>query len=286
MEIWNAGSRLDRAEAHRKSADWLMNLWHHPDARVVQVSADGELFATDDLTRLRLALPFADYERERHLLIGLVDDAPVFMATVVDDGMKVSLRQIAPLLDDTERDIATTAVALHNWHTLAPYCGACGGYSEVREGGHLRVCTQCGRERYPRMDPAIIVAVRDESDRILLGRNPLWTANRLSLLAGFVEAGESLEQAVVREVAEEVDLEVSEIVYVASQPWPFPRSLMLGFTARTVDTNFSVDGVEIEFADWFARDELAAAIAEGTVGLPGESSIAYRIITSWLTGDL
>lgn len=263
-----------------------MNLWHHPDACVLQVCGDGDLFADEDHTGLRFTRPFADFEPNRHLLLGLVDDVPYFMTTALTDGPNASLKQLAPRLDDTDRDLATTAVALHNWHARAPYCGACGGFSEVREGGHVRVCTQCGRERFPRTDPAIIVAIRDSADRLLLARNTAWAPARRSLLAGFVEAGESLEHAVAREVAEEVGIDVTDIKYVASQPWPFPRSLMLGFTAIAGDTEISVDGVEIDKAAWFSRSELEAAVADGTIGLPGESSIAYRIITSWLAGEL
>ncbi len=286
VDIWSANSRLDRAESLRKSDEWLRDLWQHPEARIVQVCGDGDLFSNESGTELRLARPAFDFEPNLHLLVGLVDDVPYFMASVMSDGPNVSLRQLAPLLDDTQRDLATTAVALHNWHTVAPFCGACGGYSEVREGGHTRVCTKCGRERYPRVDPAIIVAVRDESDRLLLAHNSTWAANRLSLLAGFVSAGESLEHAVEREVTEEVGLGVSEIAYVASQPWPFPRSVMLGFTALAADTEILVDGVEISHADWFSRVDLQAAVGAGTVVLPGESSIARRIITNWLAGKL
>ncbi|HXR44149.1 MAG TPA: NAD(+) diphosphatase, partial [Pseudolysinimonas sp.] len=146
-----------------------------------------------------------------------------------------------------------------------------------------------GREVFPRTDAAIIVGITDADDRLLLGSNAMWAANRFSVLAGFVEPGESLEAAVVREVFEESGLRVTDPVYLGSQPWPFPASLMVGFRARLADgepADTHPDGEEILALRWFTREEMAAAIADGSIGLPGRASIARAIIEDWYGGEI
>lgn len=283
---WWTRSRLDRVEPNRTDPDWIAGQWDRPETRVVRLNADGDVFTDEDHTSLRLAATSEDFDPARHLLVGLADDVPYFTVEALPDGPTASLRAVSSLLDETLRDIATAAVALHNWHNTAPYCGVCGGYSEVRDGGHMRVCTQCGRQRFPRTDPAMIVAVTDPQDRLLLARPSTWAPRRMSLVAGFVEAGECLEQTVVREVSEEVGLAVRDVRYVASQSWPFPRSLMVGFHALADDPGFEVDHNEVESARWFSREEMTEALATGDLSLPGEASIAYRIITLWRAGPL
>ncbi len=150
-------------------------------------------------------------------------------------------------------------------------------------GGFARHCEVCQRDHFPRTDPAVIVAVVDQRDRLLLGRQATW-GNRVSVLAGFVEVGESLEHAIHREIGEEVDIALSDVNYFGSQPWPFPRSLMLGFFARATSTDICIDADEIVYADWFTRDELSAQIDSGDLALPGSSSIAARLIQAWRDG--
>ena len=148
--------------------------------------------------------------------------------------------------------------------------------------GHARRCTVEGTDEFPRSDPAMIVLVTDPADRALLARNAAWPAHRVSILAGFVEAGESAEQAVAREVQEEVGIAVGEVHYLGSQPWPMPQSLMLGFRAEaTGSMELKVDDDEIAEAGWYSRDELTAAVADGTIRLPPPVSIAHQIIQSW-----
>lgn len=273
-------------EPERADESWIAGLWTSAGARVLLVDPQGDLPVSATGDALSLARAEGDFDPQRHLLVGLIDGQPYFAESTVTDFPSTSLKDVGPRLDDTMRDLATTAVALHNWHATAPFCGACGGYTEVRAGGHSRRCTKCGRERFPRTDPAMIVAVTDPGGRLLLARPPSWVPRRMSLVAGFVEAGECLEQAVVREVSEEVGLHVHDVRYLASQAWPFPRSLMVGFHASVDDPEFTVDGVEVEAAGWFSRTELDAAIDSGEVSLPGELSIAYRIITAWRAGQV
>ncbi|WP_169337885.1 NAD(+) diphosphatase [Propionicicella superfundia] len=280
MEWWTS-SRLDRVEPGRADESWIAALWTRPDGHLLRVDAEGDLAVAPGGDALEFVRPEGRFDTQRHLLLGLVDGEPYFVESSDLDLPAMSLKVVGTRLDDTMRDIATTAVALHNWHAAAPYCGVCGGYSEVRAGGHSRRCTRCGRERFPRTDPAMIVAVTDRADRLLLARPSVWVPRRMSLIAGFVEAGECLEQAVAREVSEEVGLHVRDVRYLSSQSWPFPRSLMVGFHAVADDPGFAVDGVEVEAAGWFSRAELDAAVTTGEVSLPGSLSIAYRIITAW-----
>ena len=163
---------------------------------------------------------------------------------------------------------------------MEPQCPRCGGPTRVVDGGYARHCERCDEQHFPRTDPAVIVAVVDADDRLLLGRQASW-GHRVSVLAGFVEAGESLEQTIHREIAEEVDVTLDRIRYFGSQPWSFPRSLMTGFFARASSTAVCVDADEIAWAGWFTRDELTAQLEAGTIGLPGPSSIAHRLIATW-----
>ena len=192
-----------------------------------------------------------------------------------------SLRALGPLLSDTDAGFATSAVALLGWHAAGAFCPRCGMASEPDLPGHSRTCPN-GHQEFPRTDPAVIVLVHDGAGNAVLARQPVWPAGRVSVLAGFVEAGESLEATVVREIREEVGVDVTDVAYLGSQPWPFPRSLMIGFAARTTPgaTLRPRDG-EIEQAHWFSRDRIVGILAgtdsEG-VKLPDPVSIARRMV--------
>jgi NAD+ diphosphatase len=201
-------------------------------------------------------------------------------------GRWVGLREVGTLLDGTGAGLLTTGVALTNWHSTHPRCARCGEPTEPAASGWSRRCPACGAEHYPRTDPAVIMSVIDDADRILLGRQAAWPPKRYSTLAGFVEPGESLEAAVRREVFEEAGIRVGDVTYSGSQPWPFPSSLMLGFRARATSTDIQVDGEELAHARWWSRDELAADVASGELLLPPGVSIARRLIEQWYGGPL
>ena len=194
-----------------------------------------------------------------------------------------SLRDVGALLGDRDAGLFTHAVALANWHDTHTHCPLDGTPTVADPGGHSTSCPVDGTEHFPRTDPAVIMLVTDPDDRCLLARNAAWPGRRVSILAGFVEPGESAEQAVIREVAEETQIKVTNVRYVGSQPWPMPRSLMLGFRAEApAGQAIAVDrGTEIAEAHWFSRDELLAAIKAGEMTLPPAVSIARHIIDSW-----
>ncbi|MEJ8284963.1 NAD(+) diphosphatase [Curtobacterium citreum] len=227
-------------------------------------------------------------------------DAPAgtrFVAALVDDGTAAaiepsddaweSLRMFGTELSPRDQGLAVEAVAMANWHAVHGFSPRTGSATDVVTGGWVRRDPE-GHEHFPRTDAAIIVGVVDADDRILLGSNAAWDANRYSLLAGFVEPGESLEDAVRREVFEESGVHVEEPEYLGSQPWPFPASLMVGFRARAVDGDPSTarpDGVEILDVRWFSREDIRERAGD-TLLLPGRTSIARAIIEEWYGGPL
>ncbi len=200
----------------------------------------------------------------------------------------ISLRGLGHLLPEWDGALLTYARAMVLWHRRHRFCGACGGITASSEGGHLRVCAACGEQSYPRTDPAVIMLVAD-GERVLLHRQRAWPAGMWSCLAGFVEPGETLEEAVSREVREESGVVVDDIRYVASQPWPFPASLMVAFTARAAGGRLAPDTGEIEDARWFSRADLARfddrfrGTADGPfLARPG--TVARRLVDGWTAG--
>ena len=291
----------DRSEDLR-NPQRLADEW--PRAKVVTLDARGRAAiepATGRLATLE-ASTVGDRPPVDAVLLGAVDgvDHWAVRGEVTDGG---GLREWGALLPDADAGLLTTATALLTWHAAAGYCPRCGEPSTPTPAGWSRICPQQHQD-FPRTDPAVIVLVHDGADSMVLARQPIWPAGRMSVLAGFVEAGESLEGTVVREVLEEVGLHVSDVGYLGSQPWPFPRSLMIGFEARADPGAPLVprDG-EIEEARWFRRDEVRAILAaeaadptsadrwlaagaapgavEPAVILPGQVSIARRMVEGW-----
>jgi NAD+ diphosphatase len=197
------------------------------------------------------------------------------------EGM-ASLRELGATLDEFHLGISMHAIALSNWHRSHPHCSRCGAETASTLGGSVRVCIKDQSQHHPRTDSAVIVLVKDKDDRILLGHQPIWPDGRFSTFAGFLEPGETFEQCVEREVFEESGVKVSEITYLGSQPWPFPASIMIAFSAVAEDPSTAkADGVEITEVRWFTREELKTSVADGSLLLPPTISVARKMIAMW-----
>ena len=203
-----------------------------------------------------------------------------------DDPTRSGLRAVGARLGDLDAGVLTTATGLANWHRTHGFCPRCGSPTRPARAGWIRVCPADESEHYPRTDPAVIMSVVDADDRLLLARGAGFAAQGMSVLAGFVEPGESLAAAVAREVHEEVGVVVEDVTYLGDQPWPFPSSLMVGFTARALSTELRLQADEIEAARWFTRDELRAAVDDGSLRISSRISIARRLIEHWYGEEL
>jgi NAD+ diphosphatase len=193
-----------------------------------------------------------------------------------------SLRELGATLDEFQLGISMHVIALSNWHRSHPHCSKCGAETKSTLGGSVRVCIKDQSQHHPRTDSAVIVLVKDKDDRILLGHQPIWPDGRFSTFAGFLEPGETFEQCVEREVFEESGVKVNEIKYLGSQPWPFPASIMIAFSAVVDDPSTAkADGVEITEVRWFSRDDLKSSAADGSLLLPPTISVARKMIAMW-----
>lgn len=284
---------VDRDAVRRDDPDWLAARQADPGSRLLRVNGGG-VQVVDDAGRPRLAGPSTVGVTADLTFLGVDEDGAAWFAEHVgerDGEGWADLRQVGSLLDDRDAGLVVTAVALDNWLATHRRCPRCGAPTVHHAAGWSRRCPDDGSEHFPRTDPAVIVLVRDRADRALLGRQGRWAEGWFSTLAGFVEAGESAEAAVRREVLEESGVRIGDapddLAYLGSQPWPFPASLMLGYHAWTdAPDTIDVDGDEIAEARWFAREELAAACAAGEVRLPPDISIARRLIERWYGGEL
>jgi NAD+ diphosphatase len=278
-------STHDRAAHLRLDPDALAAAWADPRARVLRVHNSLAAFSEDGSDLAYLTPDQVDASAARYFL-GLDSDGAPFFA--VDAPWEpgpgeraVGLRDISSRLGPTGAGLYVHALGLANWHAKHGFCAVCGSPTEIAAAGHVRQCPACSSQHFPRYDPAVIMLVVDDDDRALFGHNPAWPPGRFSTLAGFVEPGESLEAAVIREVFEEVGVVVDDVIYEGSQPWPFPSSLMLGFRAHTSDPTLRIDAEEITEARWFSRDELVAAGKAREVLMPGSISIARWLVERW-----
>ncbi len=278
------GPGLDRSELMRERPDDLRVRWAH--ARVLVLDSDGNarFHGTVEAPVFLLGAQLLAEMPAAASFLGLSDDGAWFAIPheILPEPMpgQVDLRSAAHLWPALDAAALAQARALLHWQQRNRFCGGCGSALGLCKSGYCARCAQCGLEHHPRTDPAIIVAVSD-GDRLLLGRQAGWPAKRWSVLAGFVEPGESLEQAVAREVMEEAGVPVLETTYAASQPWPFPAALMVGFHAQALPLEPSV-GDELEQARWFSVDELDAAVASGELQLSPKLSIARWLIDDWM----
>ena len=290
-----AGAFVDRSGEMRKDADWLEEALTSSEARFVPVWGDHCLVGGEPLKLMLLKRHQIEHFLDDHnkIFLGLFRDHPAFAVAIPAGGPPPyaqlgefqELRYLGTMLPADEANLAAHARGLVLWHGSQQFCGHCGSSARPDTGGNSRRCLNddCGREIYPRVDPAIIVLVTD-GDRCLLGRQSGWPEGRYSTIAGFVEAGESLEDAVRREVFEETNIRVGAVRYHSSQPWPFPSSLMLGFTAETdadAPQEIRMNDGELEDARWFTRKELRSGFPK----LPFRISIARRLVDGWVNTD-
>ncbi|MDQ0663681.1 NAD+ diphosphatase [Arthrobacter ulcerisalmonis] len=233
------------------------------------------------------ALPAADLPAGTELLLFVLPE-PLEPGTggIPADAAWAGFREVAAALTPTSTALFVEASAITNWHAAHTHCPRCGTPTQVEAGGWVRRCPADNSEHFPRTDPAIIVTVVGPDGRLLLGGGGPVDARNYSLLAGFVEPGESLEEAVVREIQEEVGVRVTACQYLGSQSWPFPASLMLGFTAVTEDAQATPDGVEVTRARWFSREELQEAVLSGEITISSRLSIARSLIEHWYGGRI
>ncbi len=289
--------RYDRAAHRRTDRAWLQDAF--ASGRVVAVTPKSQA-PVDPGSRLVLRDPASVPADAPRRFLGVVGDVAYFAVTVEPDDADEwrTLREFGGAADDLDAALLVSAIALQQWHQRHTHCPMCGKPTVESQAGWTRTCTGDGSEHFPRTDPAVIMLIHDGGDRALLGRGPQWGAGRFSTLAGFVEPGESLEAAVAREVYEEVGVGVRDVRYLASQPWPFPASLMLGFMARLDgEPDLTLDPTEVAEAGWFTRDQISQA-ADWTDGeddqpdpaqplraIPGPFSISRFLIDRWLAGE-
>ncbi|MEX2123672.1 MAG: NAD(+) diphosphatase [Woeseia sp.] len=284
-----AGAFVDRSGYRREDPDWLHAAITGDESVFAPVWGDKCLAIGEPLRAVLLGRrDVGDFLRERDaIFLGMYRDRPAFAmpidggadAPFADRGQFHDLRYLGSALPADEANLVAQARALVLWHRAQKFCGRCGALSRAESGGNTRLCIgpDCGVRIFPRVDPAIIVLVA-AGHRCLLGRQAGWPEGRYSTIAGFVEPGESLEDAVQREVLEETNVAVHDIRYHSSQPWPFPSSLMLGFTAQALSDTIKLNDGELEDARWFTRKELESGFPK----LPYRLSIARRLVDDWL----
>ncbi|QYX56403.1 NAD(+) diphosphatase [Roseovarius sp. SCSIO 43702] len=314
------GSRLDRAAELRGRDDALRRevaahgaemivLWRgkplvEPEApgggaRLVRLGPDHPvltpemprfLLGREATGRLVFACDLSDWEPEGETAQtggGFLDETVQRHPRLPDSQAFWELRRLLTRLDTRDAELAATAKALHAWHHSHRFCAACGMPSEISQAGWQRTCPACRAHHFPRTDPVVIMLITHGND-VLLGRSPGWPDGMYSLLAGFVEPGETVEAAVRREVREETRIEVGEVEYLSSQPWPFPASLMIGCAGRATSTDIIVDPVEIEAALWVSREDLTEAMAGAHPSIkPARAgAIAHFLLSNWLADTL
>ncbi len=290
------GMALDRASTERKDAEWIRARFGDPASRAITAGHEGVLVSARDGATPALAREAVPAGQEGEpILLGLDGDAALFAVDLdglapgdrsdaIDGNHVMSLREAGALMAPAEAGLAAYAMALLNWHRRHGFCANCGHATEVAEAGYSRHCPRCGADHFPRTDPVVIMTV-EHDNRLLLGRRAGWPRGRLSVLAGFVSPGESAEEAVVREVQEESGILARDPLFVASQPWPFPASLMLGFHAESDGGEPRATDGELEEVYWLSREAIEEASRGGDPGfqLPPPVSIARFLIDRWVS---
>ena len=293
-----ASEAVDRSGELRLKPDELAKLWK--SARILHFASgkfrvkpnfELDFQSADQIATLRNDAKFAQGEE---LFLG-IDNGISYFAWCSDAADFESfetlenyqtLRTLGNYLSQLEMGLAIHSQAIANWHHTHQFCARCGAPTLSVNGGSLRKCSSDGSEHYPRTDGAVIVLVKDNQDRVLLGRQKIWPERRFSCFAGFVEPGESFEQTVLREVFEESAIRLDSITYLGSQPWPFPASIMISFSGIALNPESAkADGEEIEEIRWFARDQMREAIVDKSLTLPPGMSVARKMIEFWYEKD-
>ena len=299
-----AGNPLDRGDQERRDEGWLRDRADDPTSRflplwenTVLVSSGPEhdlgWIGLEDVRRLGIEV--------EGIFLGLRDGAAHFTVDITrnqaasdalraDDAYSFEdTRGVTDLISVADSGIVAQARAQVNWHNRHGYCAVCGHPTEMRRGGHMRLCPTCNTQHFPRTDPVVITVVAD-GDRCLLGqsRGRLQAMNRYSALAGFMDQGESIEEAVAREIMEEAGIRVKNVRYHSSQPWPFPLTLMIGCHADAATTDIHMDAGEMSDVRWFSREDVVSALAGTNEGLalPGPIAIAHHLIKAWVRGEV
>ena len=278
---------VDRGAIMRTNPNWLAELWPLESTRVLYINKN-QVPVTSELSLILVqSHSLAVVDTQSALLLG-IDADHAYIAVMLEEQtdlapLWVTLRDVGAQLSPLDVGLAITATALATWHRSHSFCTQCGLATLVSAAGWSRSCPNDCITHFPRTEPAIIVAVHDSAERILLGRRSNWPENWFSTLAGFVEAGESCEAAVVREVREEVgvELDIKSLQYLGSQPWPYPASLMLGYSARALTTEFNPSEDEIAEIRWLSRDELTRQCESGMLKLPNPAAISWHLIEHW-----
>ena len=286
---------VKRLSENRRDEAWIKRQLRSPHSCLLPMWQSKSLMAAGDSTQpafvpvTKSALTFCD----EPVFLGLWNGHAYFTANIshhevppfIEFGTYRDLREIGPLLSREEAGILAYARAMTTWQARHQYCGRCGSPTESREAGHVMACSNasCGFLSFPRTDPAVIMLIHDGGNNCILGRQSVWRTGQHSILAGFVEPGESLEDAVLREVHEEVGIDIADVHYHSSQPWPFPSSIMLGFYGRAKEITLQVDTFELETARWFSRDEIRNCPDDDTFRLPRTDSISRRLIEDWIS---
>lgn len=291
-----ASGAIERLSGFRTDEQWVADQIKADTSRFVPVWQSMNLFENNGshpgfLTHEQLngmmgveskPILLGQIDQTVYFAVELPSDDPTIPEQVAKLGRFQDLKTVATRLENQFGVLLAYARAMTYWHDQNRFCGLCGFPTLSMEGGHLLECSNesCRQKHFPRTDPAIIVLV-SLKDKCLLGRQPVWPPKWYSTIAGFVDPGESLENAVVREVQEETGVHIADVVYHSSQPWPFPSSLMVGFTATALNDTIRVDNRELEHADWFTRKDIEEGLKQGTLRLPPDVSISYRLIEHW-----
>ena len=294
---------VDRLSVKRRDETWIetrlqddstyfIPVWHSKNLFALSEPARSVLLKRTDLgdllTQADDIILLGEDNNQAYFALNLTPTDEADLSHLTAKGQFEDLRLRGTSLKPEEGALLAHARGMVYWHQTHCFCGKCGQATHNAEGGYMRVCTaeDCQHKHFPRTDPAIIVLV-NTGDKCLLGRQAVWPPGRYSTIAGFVEPGETLEHAVKREVMEETGIEVAEVYYHSSQPWPFPTSLMLGYIATAASEDIHLNDEELEDARWFSRAELAAALQADEVRLPPDISISHRLIETWFNeGEL